>query len=81
MIGAADQALYAAKKNGKNCYAAYDPSPPLAPESQAAAAPADATPSEPVYFGGLPTVTHDLPRVTNYGAAMEGVGDCEDQSG
>jgi diguanylate cyclase (GGDEF)-like protein len=81
VIGAADQALYAAKKNGKNCYAAYDPSPPLAPESQAAPAPADATPSEPCYFGSLPTVTHDLPQVTNHGAAMEGVGDREDQSG
>jgi diguanylate cyclase (GGDEF)-like protein len=31
---AADQALYAAKKNGKNCCAAYDHSPPLAPEAE-----------------------------------------------
>jgi diguanylate cyclase (GGDEF)-like protein len=40
LIAAADQALYAAKKNGKNCYAAYDPSPPLAPEPEAMPAPA-----------------------------------------
>ena len=32
LIVAADHALYAAKKEGKNRYAAYDPSPPLAPE-------------------------------------------------
>ena len=32
LIAAADEALYAAKKNGKNCCAAYDHSPPLAPE-------------------------------------------------
>jgi diguanylate cyclase (GGDEF)-like protein len=32
LIAAADHALYAAKKDGKNRYAAYDPSPPLAPE-------------------------------------------------
>jgi diguanylate cyclase (GGDEF)-like protein len=31
LIAAADHALYVAKKDGKNCYAAYDPSPPLAP--------------------------------------------------
>jgi diguanylate cyclase (GGDEF)-like protein len=35
LIAAADQALYAAKKNGKNCCAAYDHSPPLAPEAEA----------------------------------------------
>jgi diguanylate cyclase (GGDEF)-like protein len=40
LIAAADQALYAAKKNGKNCYAAYDPSPPLAPGPDAMPAPA-----------------------------------------
>jgi diguanylate cyclase (GGDEF)-like protein len=34
LIAAADQALYAAKKNGKNCCAAYDHSPPLAPEAE-----------------------------------------------
>jgi diguanylate cyclase (GGDEF)-like protein len=32
LIAAADHALYAAKRDGKNRYAAYDPSPPLAPE-------------------------------------------------
>jgi diguanylate cyclase (GGDEF)-like protein len=32
LIAAADEALYAAKKEGKNRYAAYDLSPPLAPE-------------------------------------------------
>ena len=32
LIAAADHALYAAKKEGKNCYAAYDPAPPLAPD-------------------------------------------------
>src|SRR6185312_221444 len=32
LIAAADHALYAAKKEGKNRYAAYDPAPPLAPE-------------------------------------------------
>jgi diguanylate cyclase (GGDEF)-like protein len=33
LIAAADHALYAAKKGGKNGYAAYDPSPALAPEA------------------------------------------------
>jgi len=28
LMAAADHALYAAKKDGKNCYAAYDPAPP-----------------------------------------------------
>jgi diguanylate cyclase (GGDEF)-like protein len=32
LIAAADQALYAAKNEGKNRYAAYDPSPPLVPQ-------------------------------------------------
>jgi diguanylate cyclase (GGDEF)-like protein len=32
LIAAADQALYAAKKEGKNRYAAFDTAPPLAPE-------------------------------------------------
>jgi diguanylate cyclase (GGDEF)-like protein len=33
LIAAADHALYAAKKEGKNRYAAYDPAPSLAPET------------------------------------------------
>jgi diguanylate cyclase (GGDEF)-like protein len=41
LIAAADHALYDAKKDGKNRYAAYDSAPPLAPD-------ADASP-EPVY--------------------------------
>jgi len=39
LIAAADRALYDAKKEGKNRYAAYDPAPPLAPDGDA--------PSEP----------------------------------
>jgi PleD family two-component response regulator len=35
LIAAADHALYSAKRDGKNRYAAYDPSPPLAPEMEA----------------------------------------------
>jgi GGDEF domain-containing protein len=35
LIAAADHALYDAKKEGKNCYAAYEPAPPLAPEADA----------------------------------------------
>jgi len=31
LMAAADHALYAAKKEGKNRYAVHDPSPPLAP--------------------------------------------------
>ena len=34
LMAAADHALYAAKKDGKNCYAVYDPAPPLAPAQQ-----------------------------------------------
>lgn len=35
LIAHADHALYAAKKNGKNDFAVYDPAPPLLPESVA----------------------------------------------
>ena len=34
LMAAADHALYAAKKDGKNRHAVYDPSPPLAPADQ-----------------------------------------------
>ncbi|WP_234683652.1 GGDEF domain-containing protein [Bradyrhizobium monzae] len=37
LIAHADHALYAAKKNGKNDFAVYDPAPPLAPEPVEAA--------------------------------------------
>jgi diguanylate cyclase (GGDEF)-like protein len=33
LVAAADHALYAAKRDGKDCYAVYDPAPPLAPAS------------------------------------------------
>lgn len=33
LMANADHALYAAKKNGKNDFAVYDPAPPLSPES------------------------------------------------
>jgi diguanylate cyclase (GGDEF)-like protein len=42
LIAAADHALYDAKKEGKNRYAAYDPAPPLAPEVERALLPTPA---------------------------------------
>jgi diguanylate cyclase (GGDEF)-like protein len=39
VIAAADHALYAAKKDGKNRHAVYDPAPPLAPGIDPAAMP------------------------------------------
>jgi diguanylate cyclase (GGDEF)-like protein len=36
LIAHADHALYAAKKNGKNDFAVYDPAPPLSPEPNGA---------------------------------------------
>jgi diguanylate cyclase (GGDEF)-like protein len=42
LIAAADHALYAAKKEGKNRYAVYDPAPPLVPEPEEMPAPAAA---------------------------------------
>jgi diguanylate cyclase (GGDEF)-like protein len=39
LIAAADKALYAAKNEGKNCHAVYQPSPPLAPGVGAEAIP------------------------------------------
>jgi diguanylate cyclase (GGDEF)-like protein len=35
LMAAADHALYAAKNDGRNCCAVYDPAPPLAPETGA----------------------------------------------
>jgi predicted signal transduction protein with EAL and GGDEF domain len=37
LMAAADHALYAAKKDGKNGFAVYDPAPPLAPVAGAEA--------------------------------------------
>jgi diguanylate cyclase (GGDEF)-like protein len=41
LIAAADHALYAAKKQGKNRYAVYDPAAPLVPEAEEMPAAAD----------------------------------------
>jgi hypothetical protein len=38
-MAAADHALYAAKKDGKNCYSAYNPAPPPGPDIAAEAMP------------------------------------------
>jgi hypothetical protein len=40
LIAAADHALYDAKKGGRNCFAAYEPAPPLVPGIEIAALPA-----------------------------------------
>jgi diguanylate cyclase (GGDEF)-like protein len=42
LIAAADHALYAAKNDGKNRHAVYDPAPPLAPETGSGAMPKQA---------------------------------------
>ena len=39
LIAAADHALYDAKKGGRNCFAAYEPAPPLVPGIEIAAIP------------------------------------------